>query len=220
MNQTALIAGATGLVGGELLQKALSSPRYKQVTAIVRKPMPLSHPKLVQQIVDFDHLSSYAALFAANDVFCCLGTTIKAAKTKEAFVRVDKSYPLEMARLAKQQGAGQFLIVTAMGSNPESSVFYNRVKGEVEAALTAMQLPALHMLRPSLLLGNRTEFRLGERIGAVAARALSFVMIGGLKPYRAIQAATVARAMLRIAEMEERGVHTYQSDQIAELGAD
>jgi uncharacterized protein YbjT (DUF2867 family) len=217
MGKTALIAGATGLIGGELLQLALASGRYDQVTALVRKPMALTHSKLVQEVVDYEHLSEYSSIAQVDDVFCCLGTTIKVAKTKEAFEKVDKGYPLQLAQLAKEQDASQFLIVTAMGASSTSAVFYNRIKGETEEALKSMGLPALHIFRPSLLLGERNEYRLGERMGTVIAKALRFAMVGGLEKYRPIEAKAVARAMLYVAATQNGGQHTYASDEIAKL---
>jgi uncharacterized protein YbjT (DUF2867 family) len=217
MGKTALVAGATGLIGGELLQLALASGRYDQVTALVRKPIDFTHSKLVQEVVDYEQLSEYSSVVHVDDVFCCLGTTIKVAKTKEAFLKVDKGYPLQLAQLAKEQDASQFLIVTAMGASSSSSVFYNRVKGETEEALKSMGLPALHIFRPSLLLGERKEYRLGERMGTVIAKALRFAMVGGLEKYRPIEAKAVARAMLYVAGTQTGGQHTYASDEIAKL---
>nr|WP_236588016.1 oxidoreductase [Tumebacillus amylolyticus] len=214
----ALIAGATGLVGSQLLHELLQHPEYERVTVLVRRPLTLQHPKLHQITVNFDDLATSAAdIQEAHHIYCCLGTTIKQAGSQDAFRKVDYSYPLELAKLATQnEHAEKFLIITAMGSNPRSKVFYNRVKGEVERDLQALHLPSLHIFRPSLLLGDRPEFRLGERIGTVFAKALTFATP---KKYRAIQGRTVARAMLRIAlEAPSQGTRVYESDQLQTLG--
>ncbi|MFC5450467.1 oxidoreductase [Paenibacillus aestuarii] len=218
MAKTACIAGATGLVGGELLKQALALDDYGHITVLVRKELPIRHPKLRQVVVDFERLWEYRELLGADDVFCCLGTTIKIAKTQEAFERVDRHYPLALARLAKEQGCARFLIISAMGANPQSSIFYNRVKGTLEAELRELRLPELHIFRPSLLLGDRGEFRLGERLAAALMRATAFAMAGPLRPYRAIHARTVAWAMLRAARSGVPGTHVYASNRIAELG--
>lgn len=214
--KTALLAGATGLVGGEVLRLLLESGDYAKVVAFVRRPTQISHPKLEQAIVDFDDLAPHAHHFQNADVYCCLGTTIKIAKTREAFQNVDYHYPLRLAELAKQNGALQYLIITALGSDAKSSVFYNRVKGEIEAALHALDLPALRIFRPSLLLGDRKEFRLGEKM----ASYLSFAIVGPLKKYRPIHARTVARAMLHVAAQDTTaGTRIYESNEMEKLAA-
>jgi uncharacterized protein YbjT (DUF2867 family) len=212
----ALIVGASGLVGGELVRELLQAPGYEKVTVFVRRPLPLQNPKLEQVTVDFDRLDQYADhLQGIDHVFCCLGTTIKVAGSQEAFRRVDYTYPLELAKLAKQAQVEKFLIITALGSNPNSKVFYNRVKGEVEQAITALQLPSLTIVRPSLLLGDRQEFRLGERIGAVFAQAFAFATP---KNYRAIHVRTVARALARLAQQPGTGTQIHESGELQLLG--
>jgi uncharacterized protein YbjT (DUF2867 family) len=215
--RSALIAGASGLVGGHLLQLLLDDPRYESVAGAVRKPLPVAHAKLTQHVINFDRIDEWTAAIPADDVFCCLGTTIKTAGSQEAFQRVDYEYPLALGRWAVRNGASRFLLVSAMGANASSSVFYNRVKGEVEKALERLQLPSLHILRPSLLLGHRHESRPGERIGAVLMAALRPVMIGSLRAYRAITAADVARALVEIALTSRTGVHAYDSAQVQQI---
>jgi len=215
--KTALVAGASGLVGRELLQFLLERPVYAEVHLLVRQLLPLTHPKLVQHVVDFDHLDRHRELFGVDDVFCCLGTTIKVAGSQAAFRRVDYEYPLALAQLAQAEGAQQFLLITAMGSDPQSKIFYNRTKGEVEQAIGALALPALHIFRPSLLLGDRQEFRLGERISAVLMKGLGFLFVGGLAKYKAIAGRTVAFAMYLAAQQRRTGSHVYESHRIAQL---
>ncbi|HEV8647689.1 MAG TPA: oxidoreductase [Burkholderiales bacterium] len=215
----ALIAGATGLVGGYVLRRLLAHPSYSQVEILVRHESPVHDPKLTQHIVDFARLDAGVPGVAPDDVFCCLGTTIGKAGSEEAFRRVDFDYPLALARLAKAVGAGKFLTVSALGADPKSAVFYNRVKGEVEQAIAAIGLPAAHFFRPSLLLGPRAESRPAEKIGIAVGTLITPLMIGGLRKYRPIHADTVAAAMVYAANHDvPAGV--IESDAIARLGLD
>lgn len=215
--RTALIAGGSGLVGGHCLDLLLADPAYRAVTALVRREMPVRHPKLRQVVADFERLGEHADLFDVDDLFCCLGTTIKVAGSREAFRRVDHDYPVELARLLAARGGRQFLIVSSMGANPASRLFYNRVKGETEEALRALGIPAIQIFRPSLLLGERREFRLAERIGAVGARLVAPLLLGSLRRYRPIEGADVARAMVLVAWEMPAGAHIYESDTIAAI---
>lgn len=221
MAKTALVLGASGLVGSHCLQLLLDNAAYDKIIVWLRKPLPVQHAKLQQEIINFDQLSPYAdKLKNVQEIFCCLGTTIKKAGSPEAFYKVDFTYPHEIAKLAAQNGVQQFLIVTALGANSRSSIFYNRVKGEIETALGKLPLPGLQIFRPSLLLGERQEFRLGERIGAIVFTALSFAFFGRLRRYRAIEASVVAEAMIRIAQQNLTGVNIFESEKIQALAAD
>lgn len=193
---TALIAGASGLTGGHCLAFLLQSPYYKRVHVLVRRPLGITHPKLTEHVVDFDNPASLRAAAKADDVYCCLGTTIKKAGSQEAFRKVDYAYPVALAKEAASRGAKRFFIVTAIGSNAASKIFYNRVKGEVENAVRALPYESVHIFRPSLLLGERTEVRAGEKLFSALARALTPLMAGPLRAYRAIDARAVAWAMV------------------------
>ena len=214
---TALLVGASGLVGKHLLSLLLEDPAYAKVTVIGRKELPLQHEKLAQHIVDFDRLGQSAGHIRADDVFCCLGTTIKKAGSQDAFRKVDFTYPYEVAKIAKVNGARQFLIVTAIGADASSSVFYNRVKGEVENTIRKMPFHSIQIFRPSVLMGEREEFRLGERMAIIGMKALSLAMIGKWKKYRPVAAASVARGMIRAAHESQAGVRVHESDQIQAL---
>jgi len=217
--RTALIVGATGLVGSALLGQLLESADYSRVITLVRRPTGKGHRKLVEMVVNFDRLGSYDAFQGVDDVYCCLGTTIKKAGSQEAFRRVDFAYPQKTALEAKRAGCTRFLIVTAMGADPNSGIFYNRVKGEVEQALRGVGLPELHIFRPSLLLGQRAERRVGEAIASVISRGVMWAMVGPLKKYRPVAGAAVARAMVRTAlSGAVPGAHLYLNDQIIDLG--
>ncbi|MBW7475457.1 oxidoreductase [Paenibacillus oenotherae] len=216
--KTALLAGASGLVGAQLLKDLLEKQQYSQVKVLVRNPLSLEHPRMEQIVVDFDELGSSLQHFQVDDVYCTLGTTIKKAGTQEAFKKVDLDYPLALAKLAKQGGAQRFLMVTALGANPRSGNFYSRVKGEVEESVRDIGLPALHIFRPSLLLGDRKEFRLVEKLAIILSPLFKLVMRGRLRRYRPVHAAIVARAMAVKGSTLQEGVFIYESDQIAEIG--
>jgi uncharacterized protein YbjT (DUF2867 family) len=209
--RSALLLGATGLVGGHCLELLLAEPAYARLVVLTRRPLEREHPKLAQHIVDFDRLAEHAALFAVDDVFCCLGTTIRRAGSQDAFRKVDRLYPHEAARLALEQGARQFLLVSAVGADPTSRVFYNRVKGEVEMAVQALAFQRVVIVRPSLLLGERAGFRPGERIAEWMSKPLAPLLRGPLARYRPIPARTVARALVRLALEEGMGVRVVES---------
>ena len=216
--RSALIAGAAGLVGGYVLRRLLAHPSYARVEILVRRELPIRDPKLTQHIVEFARLSDGAPGVASNDVFCCLGTTIRKAGSEEAFRRVDYDYPLALARFAKAAGAGKFLMVSALGADPKSAVFYNRVKGEVEQAIAAIGLPAAYFFRPSLLAGPRAEHRPGEKIGIAVGKLIAPLLIGALRKYRPIHADTVAAAMVYVAN-HDVAAGVIESDAIARLAA-
>ncbi len=209
MNKVALVAGTTGLIGGQLLRLLLEDERYSKVIALSRKPLSVNHPKLNNLVVDFSRLADYADVLKANDVFCCLGTTMKQAGSQEAFRKVDYAYPLELARITKNSGAKRYLLVTALGANKKSSFYYNRVKGEVEEEIGKQEFESYNIFRPSFLQGNRIESRAGEQ-----ATNAFFKMFGFLVPkkFKAIDSIKVARAMLAKAKEEKPGNFIFESD--------
>ena len=217
-SRTALVAGASGLVGGHLLRQLLDDPAYDRVTALTRRALPLTHKKLVQRVVDFDRLAEVGDFPRVHDVFCCLGTTIKQARSQDAFRKVDCTYVVELGRMAVRHRTAQFLLVTALGADPRSRVFYNRVKGETEEAIRRLQFDGVQIFRPSLLLGKRVQSRPAERIAVVLSPLVGWMLLGPLTRYRPIKATTVARAMVRIARDAPRGAHVYESDEIRRLG--
>ncbi len=209
MNQirkTALIAGASGLVGSELLKKLLDNNNYSMIYSVVRKPSGLNHSKLNELVVDFSNLSEELnKIDHVDDVFCCLGTTIKVAGSKEAFKTVDYFYPLILAKWAEHKKSSRFLMITAMGADSKSSIFYNRVKGEAENDISKLALPSVTFFRPSLLIGNRKESRAGEKLAIVFFKAISFLFIGPLKNYKGIHVSKVAEAMMQAAQNAKTG---------------
>lgn len=214
MPKTAIIAGATGLVGHELLHLLLKSDTYNKVIALTRKPLEITDTKLDNEIIDFEKLDTLAEVLKGDDVFCCLGTTMKKAGSKEKFKKVDYEYPLNLAAITKKQGAEQYLLISALGADKNSSVFYNKVKGEVEEGIKKLDFKSFHVFRPSLLLGPRKEDRVGEDAAKSIFKIFGFIFIGPLKKYKAIKHDKVARAMLTIASKNESGFHIHESKEL------
>lgn len=223
-NNSALVIGCTGLVGRALVNVLLENTYYNSIKLVTRKPLNLSNDRIEEIIIeDFDQLGQYSDRLQANDYFCCLGTTMKQAGSKEKFKKVDLDYPLEMARIAKKSEMfRQYLIVTSAGANSNSPLFYNQVKGEVEEKLREMKLPALMIFRPSLLLGDRDEFRLGETLAKGFSAFLSFFMVGLKRRLWSIKASDVANSMFLIARDQRRGLKILSSsdmtDRLKSLG--
>ncbi len=216
MNSTLLLAGATGLVGSSLLHLLKNDRSFEKVIVLTRREIlaikELSH--IEQQIIDFNNLEKYAEIIAAETVVCALGSTIKKAGSKENFRQVDYQLPLDIAQHALRNGAGNYLLVSAIGADAHSKVFYNRVKGELERDLQQLSFSGIHILRPSLLLGERDEFRLGEELGKILVKPLSFLIP---PKYRPIHAESVAKKMLDIARDPAAGIHLYEGKQLLHL---
>lgn len=211
--KTALLIGATGLIGDLLTRRLVESPAYERVKVLVRRSLNWQHPRLQEVLIDFDHTNGL--LVQGDDIFCCLGTTMKQAGSQAAFRKVDYQYPLEIAQLGLNNGARQFALVSSTGADPNSAFFYNRVKGEVERDLATLAYPTLLTFRPSLLLGDRREARLGERIGAGVMRLFSPLLP---TRYRPVAAVRVASAMLATAQQGLLGHHIFGSDQLQQFG--
>jgi uncharacterized protein YbjT (DUF2867 family) len=194
VSRRVLLAGATGLVGSHCLELLLDDPSVESVTALLRRPLPGAGvgARLRAEVVDFDHLDAHADLFAVDQVFSALGTTIGKAGSQAGFRRVDFDAPLAIARLARAHGARHFLLVSALGADPRSRIFYNRVKGELEEAVAALDFRSFTFARPSLLLGDRQDRRLGEEIGK------RFELLFPAK-FRGVHARQVAAALVRAA---------------------
>lgn len=215
--KTALIIGSTGLIGSHLLDLLLESQEYDKVITFVKRDSGIQHPKLKQHIIDFDKPETYKELVVGDDFFCTIGTTIKKAGSQDAFRKVDFEYPKQFASLAQQNKVKQFLIITSLGADANSSNFYLKTKGEIQDFLKNCAFESISILQPSLLLGNRTEFRLGEKMGVYFMKLFSFLFIGNLKKYKAIQSEAVAKAMFIIAQKNYKGFQIIESDSIQEI---
>lgn len=216
--RVALLLGATGLVGSHCLRLLRDDAGYSRIRVLGRRPLGQRHARIESHQVDFDRLEDFAELFRVDDVYCCLGSTMARAGSEAAFRRVDHDYPLQAAELAVARGAEQFLMVSALGADPQSRIFYNRVKGEVEAAVKRLPFRAVWVLRPSLLLGERTEFRVGEKLASALSRPLAALLVGRFRRYRPIAAEEVARVMVSLAHEHGTG-GVVESDEIARLAA-
>jgi uncharacterized protein YbjT (DUF2867 family) len=215
--KTALIIGSTGLIGSQLLKILLESSEYEKVITFVKRDSGIQHSKLKQHIIDFDKPETYKELVVGDDFFCTIGTTIKNAGSQEAFKKVDFEYPKQFANLALKSNIKQFLIISSLGADANSSNFYLKTKGEIQDFLRECNFESVSVLQPSLLLGNRKEFRLGEKIGAFFMKLFSFLLIGNLKKYKPIQSEVVAKAMFAIAQKNYKGFHITESDGIEEI---
>jgi uncharacterized protein YbjT (DUF2867 family) len=217
--KTAVVLGATGLIGQHLVQELLQNEFFTKVRLLVRRPLTLNHPKIDIQVVNFNDEKDIAARIDIGDViFCCIGTTRKKVKgNKTEYRKVDYDIPIIVARLGVQHGFSQFLMVSAIGANPVAANFYLQLKGCIEEDITALPFESIHIFRPSLLLGKREEFRLGERIGGVVIKAISFLMIGAWRKYKPMQATDVAKSMVAAANREIAGVHMYEYDEMKTL---
>lgn len=212
--KTALLFGATGLIGGHCLKMLLDSSLYKEVRVFNRRSMQIEHPKLKEFIIDFENFEDYSDWIKGDDLFCCLGTTRKKAGSKAAFTKVDYTYVYEVAKVAARNKVNQFLLVSAVGADKASMFFYNQVKGEIEAAVNDLDFWAVHIFRPSLLLGNREEQRIGEQIAMNVSKVFNFVTDKIAPKYSAVQAEQVAISMLIYAQNINGGRYTYEGEKI------
>ena len=213
----AIVIGATGLIGSSLVDQLITNPSFTKVTAIVRKKSRLKNPKLTELVVDFENLAQYADELKADVVFCAIGTTKSKTPNQDQYKKIDYQYPLDLARIAFRNGATQYHLVSAMGADANSSIFYTKLKGEVERDLKTIPYPSIFIYQPSLLNGHRKESRPMEKILNGVMSVLNPLMIGELKQYRSIKIEAVASAMIKQALKAQQGIFTYTSDEIQAL---
>lgn len=211
MSRHALLAGASGLIGAQLLTRLLWDARYARVTVLARRMLAQSHPKLAVMLTDFVDLEALPDGLHADDAFCCLGTTRAKAGSREAFERVDYGMVVAFAQAARAAGTRQFLVVSAVGASRASPAFYSRTKARMEQALRLLGYESLHILRPSLLLGERHESRPMEQLAQRMAPLLAPLARGALAKYRPVSANDVAAAMHAYALAEQRGVQVHEA---------
>ena len=206
---TATIIGATGLIGNYLLEELLKDNNYDTVRILVRRPFELTHPRLEKKLVNFTDAESFRlALEGSHVVFCAIGTTQKKVKgDKTAYRKVDYDIAVNAARFCKMTGCEKFILVSSAGANSKSNNFYLKLKGEVEDAVKATDLRSVHIMRPSMLIGDRKEFRFAEKIGTPVMKAISFLLPSKYKP---IHGRDVAKAMMIVSKKNEEGFFVYE----------
>lgn len=219
--KTALIIGATGLVGRQLLEVLLKNDYYSEILIVGRRSVGLKDNRIKELLIDFDQLDDYASEISAHDYYCSVGTTMKKAKTKEAFMKVDYTYPIKLAEHGKSDPKFErFLLVSSYGANADSALFYNEVKGKTEEALKEMHLKSLLIFQPSLLIGYRDEIRPFEEAAKMVSSVLSFFIIGTRLRLWAIKGSEVARAMFVVAKRkDEESIQVFKPHQMIRIAS-
>lgn len=200
MKKKAIVLGATGVTGNLLLEKLILDSSYEKIILFSRSSVNNSSSKIEEHLVDLLELSKYKDAFIADEVFCCIGTTASKTKDKALYKSIDYGIPVNAAKLAKQNNINTFIVMSSMGADTSSSVFYNKTKGEMERDVLEQKIANTFILRPSLIGGDREEFRLGEKIGKVIMKVLNPLLIGGLKKYRMIHPEKIASCMQALAK--------------------
>ena len=214
MLKKAVIVGASGLIGNELLGILLQSTEYQEVLAVVRNELPVNNSKLVQLVVEFDDLDKYADAITGHALFCCLGSTIKKTPDLKDYRKIDHDYPVKLAQTAHRNKIKQYHLVSALGANANSSVFYTKLKGETERDIERVGIPTLHIYQPSFLEGRQKGERFMENFLTGLMKVINPLLLGGLKKYRSIPATTVAQAMYKQSLKNEAGIFIHPSDKI------
>jgi len=214
-SKTAIIAGASGLIGQSLIKSLLESEGYSQVVALVRKPLNIQHEKLKEQLINFDELMEMPAFPKGDDVFCCLGTTQKKTPNAQDYRKVDYDYCFNLAKRALREGADRFFLISSLGAQKGARNFYLSLKGELEHDISFLNYRTIYIFRPSLLLGDRKEKRLGEAFAKAITKIIPFM--GPLKKYRPIHADKVVDAMLKVAQQEDKGCYYYDSSVMQQM---
>jgi uncharacterized protein YbjT (DUF2867 family) len=217
MAYKAILAGATGLIGSELLNILLTEPDYDQILVVARKSTGITHPKLKELIINFDRVDDYATEIAGHALFSCLGTTLNKTPDKKLYHKIDHDYPVRLAQLAAQNGVEQYHLVSSIGANSQSSNYYTRFKGETEEDVKLAGVKSVHIYQPSFITGDRKEFRPMEKIFIGLSFVFDPLLVGSMKKYKSIAAKTIARAMFNQSIKNSEGVFVYPSDKIKEL---
>jgi len=218
MNQkTAIVLGGTGLTGNLLINRLLADDSYARIKLFSRKASGIKSEKIEEFVGDLFQLEYFKDDFTADEVFCCIGTTSAKTKDRVVYKAIDFGIPSTAARLARENNIPTFLVISSMGANTRSSIFYSRTKGEMEQAVLGENIPHTYILRPSLIMGNRAERRMGESVGAAVLKFTNVVLVGRLKKYRAIEADCIAAAMIHLA-LSKPPSGIVISDKLQELG--
>lgn len=216
--KTAIILGATGLTGGLLLRELLQDSRYEKIKLFSRNKVALKDKQIEEHLVDLFQLEKYKQDFIANDVFCCIGTTKSKTPNEDIYKNIDYGIPVNAAKIAKQNGVENYLVISALGADKNSKMFYNRVKGEMERDVLAQKITNTHLFQPALIAGDREEKRFFENLAKSAMKILNPVMVGPLEKYRSIHPATIAKAMVIVANTGYNG-SIIPSDEIKNIVA-
>jgi len=209
--KTALLAGATGLVGNQLLRELITDTQFEKIIVLSRREVQISDPKMEVILIDFDRLEEVSLSEKIDVCFCALGTTQKKSGKKGLF-QVDYEYVLQLAFLCKRFSIPKFLVVSSQGANPNSSFFYMQTKGKMEEAVKKTGIEAVHIIRPSLITGMREEFRLAEHVGSYIYKLFTPLMVGKLKKLRPVSGIQIAKSMIFLAQKPEKGNFTVESD--------
>jgi uncharacterized protein YbjT (DUF2867 family) len=199
MKKTAIILGATGLTGSILLKKLLKDPVYEKIKLFSRSTADMNSPKIEEHLIDMFQLENHSEAFKADVVFCCIGTTKSKTPDKETYKKIDYGIPVTAAKLAKQNGIETFIVISAMGADANSSIFYNKTKGEMQRDVLSQRIKNTYILQPSLIVGDRDENRFGEKVATFFMKTFGFLIP---KKYKMIKAETIAEAMLALAKKE------------------
>ncbi|MDT0643622.1 NAD(P)H-binding protein [Zunongwangia sp. F363] len=215
-HKTAIVLGATGLTGGILLHKLLKNEDYSKIILFSRSPSHVLDVKIEEHLVDLLELEKYAEDFKADEVFCCIGTTKSKTPDKEKYKAIDYGIPVTAAKLCEANKIPCFLVVSAMGSDPKSKIFYNKVKGKMERDVLQCNIRKTYIFKPSLIVGNRNENRTGENIAKAVMKVMNPLLKGPLKKYKSVTAEKIADAMIFVAN---DGYHTtrIESDEIEKI---
>ena len=220
MGKTAILLGATGLTGNLLLKRLLDDDRYDKVKLFSRSAASIAHSKIEEHLIDLFELEKYQSLFTGDEVFCCVGTTTAKTPDKAFYKKIDYDIPLNAAKLCKVNQIPMFIVISALGANPDSRIFYNRLKGEMEAAVLAVGISQTYILQPSLISGYRKERRMGEWIAKQLMKLFNIIMIGPMRKYRSIHPDIIAKAMISLANnpMDKKRIESEEIKKIAKQG--
>lgn len=217
MSKTAIVIGASGAVGSELLELLLADNRYEKVKLFARSKSNVTHVKIEEYIIDMLQLEKQADVFTADEVYCCIGTTKAKTPDKDAYHKIDYGIPVAAAKLASANGIKTFIVISAIGADAESKIFYNRTKGEMQDAVLSESIAKTHILQPSLIVANRREHRFVEKVAEGLMWLIDPLLFGGAIKFRSIKANTIAKAMLWLANNSYPEV-IVASDKIEKLG--
>jgi uncharacterized protein YbjT (DUF2867 family) len=216
--KTALVFGSTGLVGSYLVKELLDNPEYTAIKTFVRKPTGNNHPKLSEHYIDFENIAKSSDLLKGDELFICLGTTLKKAGSVANMEKIDRDLPVSIAAICRKNEVQKIAVVSSIGAKASSKNYYLRIKGEMENEIMLLPFSQVVLLRPSIILGKRNESRLAESISKEVMKVAGYLLFGKLKKYRAIHAKTIARAMISIIRFDLKET-IYESDVVQVMGA-